>query len=99
MLPFLSFPHAGDDSLVRPNDHLPGAAFSLSVQKIWEVIRTQKDLNLPAHKVWLACARCNVEARGRVVACLCTMCGRGRYAALGLAWLLELVSDGLEWRA
>lgn len=42
---------SGDDTLCRPNDHLPGAAFSLSCKKIWEVIRTQKDLNLPAHKV------------------------------------------------
>lgn len=42
---------AGDDTLVRPNEHLPGAAFALSAQKIWEAIRTQKDLNLPAHKV------------------------------------------------
>ena len=36
---------------MREDDKLPGAAFSLSIKKIWEVIRSQKDLNLPAHKV------------------------------------------------
>eukprot|EP00197_Chlamydomonas_leiostraca_P006826 CAMPEP_0202877232 /NCGR_PEP_ID=MMETSP1391-20130828/30312_1 /ASSEMBLY_ACC=CAM_ASM_000867 /TAXON_ID=1034604 /ORGANISM="Chlamydomonas leiostraca, Strain SAG 11-49" /LENGTH=609 /DNA_ID=CAMNT_0049559227 /DNA_START=36 /DNA_END=1862 /DNA_ORIENTATION=- len=52
------FTPEGDNSLWRANDHLPGAAFSLSVAKIWEVIRTQKDLNLPAHKVMVANIRC-----------------------------------------
>ena len=32
-------------------DKLPGDALALSLQKVWEVIRDQKDLNLPAHKV------------------------------------------------
>ena len=32
-------------------DKLPGDALTLSLQKVWEVIRDQKDLNLPAHKV------------------------------------------------
>lgn len=34
-------------------DKLPGDALALSLQKVWEVIRDQKDLNLPAHKVLL----------------------------------------------
>ncbi len=43
---------AGDDTLVRvSNDKLPGHALALSLQKVWEIIRDQKDLNLPAHKV------------------------------------------------
>ncbi len=46
----LPFP-ADDDSLVRGEEKLPGDAFALSVRNIWEVIRSQKDLNLPAHKV------------------------------------------------
>ena len=33
------------------NDKLPGHALALSLQKVWEVIQHQKDLNLPAHKV------------------------------------------------
>jgi hypothetical protein len=32
-------------------DKLPAAALALSTKKVWEVIRTQRDLNLPAHKV------------------------------------------------
>ena len=43
---------AEEDSLVRvSNDKLPGHALALSLQKVWEVIQHQKDLNLPAHKV------------------------------------------------
>ena len=39
-------------SLVRPaEDKLPGHALALSLQRLWQVIREQKDLNLPAHKV------------------------------------------------
>ncbi len=40
-----------EDSLFRHEDKLPGDAFVLSTGSIWEVIRSQKDLNLPAHKV------------------------------------------------
>lgn len=43
--------HAADDSLIRATDKLPGDALALSMGSIWEVIRSQKDLNLPAHKV------------------------------------------------
>lgn len=32
-------------------DKLPGQALPLSMQRLWQVIREQKDLNLPAHKV------------------------------------------------
>lgn len=43
---------AEEESLVRVSpDKLPGHALGLSMQKVWEVIREQKDLNLPAHKV------------------------------------------------
>ena len=42
----------GADSLVHVSqDALPGDAFALSLNKVWEVIKSQKDLNLPAHKV------------------------------------------------
>ena len=43
---------AEEDTLVRvSSDKLPGHALALSLQKVWEVIQHQKDLNLPAHKV------------------------------------------------
>ena len=43
---------AEEDTLVRVSgDKLPGHALALSLQKVWEVIQHQKDLNLPAHKV------------------------------------------------
>lgn len=42
----------GEDTLVHVSqDALPGDAFALSLNKVWEVIKSQKDLNLPAHKV------------------------------------------------
>lgn len=40
------------DSLVRRHpDRMPASALPLSTASIWNVIRSQKDLNLPAHKV------------------------------------------------
>ena len=43
---------ADEDTLVRTSgDKLPAAALALSTKKVWEVIRSQRDLNLPAHKV------------------------------------------------
>ncbi|KAK9824432.1 hypothetical protein WJX72_010204 [[Myrmecia] bisecta] len=48
-----------EDSLVRvSNDKLPGHALELHIEKCWEVIKEQKDLNLPAHKVMVANIRC-----------------------------------------
>ena len=34
-------------------DKLPGNVLTINLKKIWEVIKDQKDLNLPAHKVHL----------------------------------------------
>ncbi|KAK9867191.1 hypothetical protein WJX84_006772 [Apatococcus fuscideae] len=48
-----------EGTLVRASpDKLPGHTLGLSMQKVWEVIREQKDLNLPAHKVMVANIRC-----------------------------------------
>ncbi|GFR42392.1 hypothetical protein Agub_g3264, partial [Astrephomene gubernaculifera] len=52
------FSPEADDSLVRGDEKLPGDSFALSIRNIWEVIRAQKDLNLPAHKVMVANVRC-----------------------------------------
>ncbi|KAI8462488.1 MAG: root hair defective 3 GTP-binding protein [Monoraphidium minutum] len=55
-------PEDGDepgDSLVRRHaDRLPAGALPLSTANIWSVIRSQKDLNLPAHKIMVANVRC-----------------------------------------
>ncbi|KAG5620514.1 hypothetical protein H5410_005732 [Solanum commersonii] len=37
---------------------VPASGFSYSVQKIWKVIKENKDLDLPAHKVMVATVRC-----------------------------------------
>jgi hypothetical protein len=43
---------AGDNSLVRTGDgRLPADSLVLSTRNIWGIIKSQKDLNLPAHKV------------------------------------------------
>lgn len=43
---------ADEQSLVRlSRDKLPGHVLPMSLKNIWEVIKDQKDLNLPAHKV------------------------------------------------
>ncbi|CAD7704286.1 unnamed protein product [Ostreobium quekettii] len=46
------------DSYVRTGDKLPGDAITMSTQKVWELIRTHKDLDLPAHKIMVANTRC-----------------------------------------
>lgn len=42
---------AGDNTLVRAVERLPADALVLSTHNIWSIIKSQKDLNLPAHKV------------------------------------------------
>ncbi|KAM7500350.1 hypothetical protein LguiA_024764 [Lonicera macranthoides] len=37
---------------------IPGSGFSFSAQQIWNVIKQNKDLDLPAHKVMVATVRC-----------------------------------------
>ena len=42
----------GEDTLVRAGEgKLPGHTLALSMARVWEAIREQRDLNLPAHKV------------------------------------------------
>jgi hypothetical protein len=48
---FSSLSSADEDTLVHPGDKLPADTLALSMRSIWEVIKSQKDLNLPAHKV------------------------------------------------
>ncbi|KAK9839889.1 hypothetical protein WJX74_009244 [Apatococcus lobatus] len=58
-----------EESLVRvSSDKLPGHTLGLSMQKVWEVIREQKDLNLPAHKVMVANIRCGEIAADQLQA-------------------------------
>lgn len=46
---------AGEESLVDlETDKLPADSFAMSIEQIWDIIHSQKDLNLPAHKVGLA---------------------------------------------
>lgn len=48
-----------DESLIRNTaDKLPGQALALSMVKVWDVIKENKDLNLPAHRVMVATIRC-----------------------------------------
>ena len=45
---------------------LPGQALALSMVKVWEVIKENKDLNLPAHRVMVATIRCKEIATAQV---------------------------------
>eukprot|EP00879_Flechtneria_rotunda_P005764 GHRR01006065.1.p1 GENE.GHRR01006065.1~~GHRR01006065.1.p1 ORF type:complete len:797 (+),score=315.22 GHRR01006065.1:159-2549(+) len=54
------FTTEGEASLVRvAPDKLPADSLVLSTQNIWGIIKSQKDLNLPAHKVMVANIRCS----------------------------------------
>ncbi|KAK7331246.1 hypothetical protein VNO77_25466 [Canavalia gladiata] len=45
---------------------VPASAFSISAQQIWKVIRDNKDLDLPAHKVMVATVRCEEIANEKL---------------------------------
>ena len=47
---------------------VPTSAVSLHLQQIWKIIREQKDLDLPAHKVMVAHIRCKDIAREQLAA-------------------------------
>ncbi|KAF3450156.1 hypothetical protein FNV43_RR06236 [Rhamnella rubrinervis] len=42
---------------------VPGSGFSFSAHQIWKIIKENKDLDLPAHKVMVATVRCEEIAR------------------------------------
>ena len=42
---------ASPSSPCSSSDRLPGSALPLSLETMWEVVQSQRDLNLPAHKV------------------------------------------------
>eukprot|EP00249_Psilotum_nudum_P022102 c28372_g1_i1 orf=326-2764(-) len=37
---------------------VPGSGFPLSIEEIWKVVKSNKDLDLPAHKIMVATVRC-----------------------------------------
>ncbi|KAG6469468.1 hypothetical protein ZIOFF_074185 [Zingiber officinale] len=50
---------------------VPASGFSFSAQQIWKVIKDNKDLDLPAHKVMVATVRCE-EIANEKFACFST---------------------------
>ncbi|XP_057986092.1 protein ROOT HAIR DEFECTIVE 3 homolog 2 isoform X4 [Hevea brasiliensis] len=45
---------------------VPASGFSFSAQQIWKIIKENKDLDLPAHKVMVATVRCEEIAAGKL---------------------------------
>ncbi|PKA57267.1 Protein root hair defective 3 [Apostasia shenzhenica] len=45
---------------------VPASGFSFSAQQIWKVIKENKDLDLPAHKVMVATVRCEEIANEKI---------------------------------
>ena len=74
----------GEETLIRGDEKLPGDAFALSIRNIWEVIRSQKDLNLPAHKVRGGTGRSEAPAASR-----CSVAGRGHHCLCDRAAVWE----------
>lgn len=50
------------------SDKLPGSSLALHMTTIWEVVRANKDLNLPAHRVMVANIRCEQIAADQLAA-------------------------------
>jgi len=57
-----------EDSFVKPESKLPGSALAMSAERLWEVVHSHKDLNLPAHKVMVANIRCKEIMTDRLAA-------------------------------
>ena len=52
---------ADENSLLRPDPaKLPGQAQAFNMAELWEIIHSQRDLNLPAHKVLLRPHYCHM---------------------------------------
>lgn len=49
-------------------EKLPGSSLALHMTTIWEVVRANKDLNLPAHRVMVANIRCEQIASDQLAA-------------------------------
>ncbi|CAA7402921.1 unnamed protein product [Spirodela intermedia] len=45
---------------------VPASGFSFSVQQIWKIIKENKDLDLPAHKIMVATVRCEEIANEKL---------------------------------
>ncbi|KAG2501180.1 hypothetical protein HYH03_000995 [Edaphochlamys debaryana] len=98
-----------DETLIRGYEKLPGDSFALSINNIWQVIRSQKDLNLPAHKVMVANIRCQeiLEDQLRAFAAdqawvgLQQACGEGAVEGFGAqaASLMDSCVKGYESEA
>ncbi|KAG2448827.1 hypothetical protein HYH02_006178 [Chlamydomonas schloesseri] len=73
-----------EDTLICGDEKLPGDAFALSIHNIWDVIRSQKDLNLPAHKVMVANIRCQEIADDQLRAFAADQAWAGLQEAAGL---------------
>ncbi|RVW78201.1 Protein ROOT HAIR defective 3-like 1 [Vitis vinifera] len=57
--------------LVTDGGVVPASGFCFSAQKIWEVIRENKDLDLPAQKVMVATVRCEEIANEKLSGLAC----------------------------
>ncbi|CAK7336936.1 unnamed protein product [Dovyalis caffra] len=53
---------------------VPASGFSFSAQQIWKIIKENKDLDLPAHKVMVATVRCEEIANEKLS---CLSCDEG----------------------
>ncbi|BFI24740.1 protein SEY1 [Marchantia polymorpha subsp. ruderalis] len=49
---------------------VPGSGFGISISDIWKIIKENKDLDLPAHKVMVATVRCEEIAHEKLSALL-----------------------------
>lgn len=53
------FKRTSEDCYIPGETSVPGSALCMSVERIWKVIRENKNLDLPAHRVMVATVRCD----------------------------------------
>ena len=69
-----------EGGLMPSSSAVPGSAFAVSFRKLWETIRADKDLDLPAHQVMVA----TVKGDEAVARCLEDAMGSIEYIAINL---------------
>jgi hypothetical protein len=53
------FKRSNEDSYLPEEKPVPGSALAMSIERIWTIIKENKNLDLPAHRVMVATVRCD----------------------------------------
>ena len=87
---------AGEDTLVRDVERLPADALVLSTHNIWSIIKLQKDLNLPAHKVPAAAQLLQWSVSIQAATAIGSAGAQIASCVAGRSWDRQLIPSGVQ---